>query len=762
MSESPHRPEETTLDLRLAEALDGYCRQVREGLDPDPQACLAAHPELEQDLAECLEGVAAMEGLRAAIQPPEAEAVPFQPRTVGDYELLREVGRGGMGVVYEARQLRLGRRVALKMIKAGDLAGPSERERFRAEAQAVACLQHPNIVQIYEVGELEGRPYLALEFVDGCGLDQLLAGTPLPAAQAAGLLETLARAVQYAHQQGVVHRDLKPANVLLAFSREPRASAGSALARSSRLNECVPKIADFGLAKRRDGVSAQTQSGAVMGTPPYMAPEQAAGRTKEVGPATDIYALGAILYEMLTGRPPFKAETPWDTLAQVTSQEPVPPSRLQPKVPRDLETITLKCLQKEAKNRYASAADLAEDLRRFQAGEPIRARPVGAAERFWRWCRRHPALAGFVGTAAALLIAVTAAAVAVARDRAARLRDEVLRSNRYAAQGVASTVLWHLHHLGTAALRTAEDPQLRRLLLRNDRRGLQHYFERLEARYADPARGHVQPGGGPSFESWHLLDRKGILVADSSLGRSKTNESVLGRSFRGRDYFRGALGRAGATGMASVYVSRVYRSMNDAHHKFAITVPVRAGRGRRSRLLGVVAATVTTASTLGSLRLNDERRTAVLVGRRDANPPGGGATARQTPEYLILLHPAYHRGEDAIRVPGERLRAVHRPRPGSAFQLPDPGREADAELALDPDYRDPLAAHDERYQGRWLAGFAPVGNTEFVIIVQQRYREVEDSDLVWGGAAVALEVVLIAAVGWFALGRVLHRKPRLG
>jgi hypothetical protein len=276
-----------------------------------------------------------------------------------------------MGVVYQARQTRLGRVVALKMILSGAHAGADDLARFRTEAEAIARLQHPHIVQIYEVGEHGGLPYFSLEFCPGGSLAQKLAGTPLPPREAAVLVETLARAMQAAHDKGVIHRDLKPANVLLA-------------------EDGTPKVTDFGLAKKLDE-AGRTASGAVMGTPSYMAPEQAGGRSKELGPACDVYALGALLYECLTGRPPFQAPTHLDTLLQVVSDDPVRVRALQPKVPRDLETICLKCLRKEPGKRYGSASALAEDLRRFLADEPIRARRVSWLERVWKSIRRRPA-----------------------------------------------------------------------------------------------------------------------------------------------------------------------------------------------------------------------------------------------------------------------------------------------------------------------------------------------------------------------------------
>jgi serine/threonine protein kinase len=327
--------------------------------------------------------------------PTTATAAPIAAALPG-YELLGDLGRGGMGVVYRARQTNLNRVVALKMILAGGHAAASELARFRTEAEAIGRLQHPNIVQVHEVGEHEGRPFFSLEFCGGGSLEKKLAGTPLPAREAAQLVEMLARAMQAAHDHRIIHRDLKPANVLLTA-------------------DGTPKIADFGLAKKLDE-AGQTQSGAVMGTPSYTAPEQAGGKTSDVGPAADIYALGAILYECLTGRPPFKAETALDTLRQVVSDEPVPPSQLHSKTPRDLETICLKCLQKEPRKRYATAAELADDLGRFLRGEPVRARPVGRVERATKWTRRNPAVATLMAAVTVSLISGTAVATYFAMD----------------------------------------------------------------------------------------------------------------------------------------------------------------------------------------------------------------------------------------------------------------------------------------------------------------------------------------------------------
>ncbi len=338
---------------------------------------------------------------------PALAGAPVETPGAAGYEILGELGRGGMGVVYKARQTKLKRLVALKMILGGTHAGGQELARFRSEAEAVARLQHPNIVQVYEVGERDGCPFFSLEYIDGGSLAGKLDGTPQQPRAAAKLVETLARAMQSAHQHGIIHRDLKPANVLLTA-------------------DGIPKITDFGLAKQLDTESSQTQSGAIMGTPSYMAPEQAEGRIKEIGTAADVYALGAILYELLGGRPPFKGATVVDTLEQVRSQEPVSPRRLQPGLARDLETICLKCLHKDPARRYASALDLADDLRRFLEDKPIVARPVGAADRAWRWCRRNPVLAGLVAACILALVGGTtvSAFFAVRANDSARRADD--------------------------------------------------------------------------------------------------------------------------------------------------------------------------------------------------------------------------------------------------------------------------------------------------------------------------------------------------
>jgi WD40 repeat protein/tetratricopeptide (TPR) repeat protein/tRNA A-37 threonylcarbamoyl transferase component Bud32 len=419
-------------DPLVSALMSRWHERYERGEDVSAAELCREHPELVDELAQRIRALRSMQRFIQREGPsttfgvpptadgrpdthtiPSADGAPRRPAPIlPGYDVIEELGRGGMGVVYKARHIKLNRVVALKMILAGGHAGPGERVRFLAEAESVAGLQHPNIVALLEFGEHQGLPFFTLEFAANGSLAHRLDGVPQPPREAARLVEQLARGVHYAHTHGVVHRDLKPANVLLA-------------------EDGTPKITDFGLARRGESGTGLTATGDVLGTPSYIAPEQAGGETKHAGPAADIYALGAILYECLTGRPPFRAATTVETLLQVLGQEPVTVRQLQPQTPVDLATICHKCLQKEPRKRYASALELAEDCAAFLEGKPIRARPVGALSRGWRWCRRNRALAG------ALAVGVVSLFLGLIFSLTFAFRAETARQSEEARKGEA-------------------------------------------------------------------------------------------------------------------------------------------------------------------------------------------------------------------------------------------------------------------------------------------------------------------------------------
>ena len=415
------------------------------GVEVSAESLCSRCPELLEELRTCL---AAMTGMDAVLHCPTLS--PVSPLTAEEplpatawpvipgYEIVEELGRGGMGIVFKARHLPLERTVALKTILAWGVIDEEQVRRFLQEAKAMARLQHPNIVQIYEIGQQGDNPFLAMEYVAGANLSTVLGGKPWPARKAAELVESLARAIHLAHEQGVLHRDLKPTNILLN-------------------TEGVPKICDFGLAKHLEDDLEHTRTDQLLGTPSYMAPEQVQHTAGSQSPAVDIHALGVVLYETLTGRPPYLADNPLDTLQLVLHQDPLPPRRLQPKIPRDLETVCLKCLAKAPQQRYASAAELADDLRRFLTYQRVHARPIGLRGRCQRWCRAHPSRAMLLAAASMALILTLGVTLTYNR----RLAQELARSDTVHRQ-LCSTQE-QLHHTLIRAVADHIDGDLRQL-----------------------------------------------------------------------------------------------------------------------------------------------------------------------------------------------------------------------------------------------------------------------------------------------------------
>ncbi|HET6880010.1 MAG TPA: serine/threonine protein kinase [Pirellulales bacterium] len=746
MNDDRRLDETISLDNRLATVLAEYLAAADEQSPPDRETWIDRHPDLAAELTEFFAAHDAVERLASplrqavtTVQLAAGESVTtlgyapavgkaVEPTTMfGDYEIIEEIARGGMGVVYKARQVSLNRLVAVKMILSGQLASADDVRRFRAEAEAAANLRHPNIVAIHDVGERGGQHFFSMEYVAGKSLSQMVREHPLSPEQAARYVKIVAEAIEYAHRQGILHRDLKPSNVLIDEADQPR-------------------ITDFGLAKRLGSDSAATMSGMVVGTPSYMSPEQALG-SPSIGPAADVYSLGATLYDLVSARPPFRADSPLETLRQVRDCEPASPRVLNPKVPRDLETICLKCLAKDAQQRYAGAADVAEELGRFLEGEPIRARPIGSFTRAARWARRHPLPAGVMATAAVLLLVVTAATLSVARQLERQLRREVLESNKYAARNVANTLRGQLSHWGDAVAEVAGDEDLISALESGAGvEELQQFITGRHAYYASPEGGLVKPGEPSLFTNWFILDRRGIARA-----RSPELAGFLDKDYGFRDYFQGALRSAAG----EVHVSHVYLSENDKLYKFALSSPIRRSNTDEPPL-GVLVATVATDSSFGLPYLHDEHRKAALVGPLDPprRPSAGDSPARRE---VILVHPAYTEpGKRAVTVDSILLRSVQAERRDARLYYPS-GDEA---VAADDTFFDPI------YGGRWLAAFAPVPDSEFVVIVEQRYDDAIQLPgglarqlVVWGGVAVTLGVVLLgASIGYAVRGTVRRRE----
>ncbi|MBN1207457.1 MAG: serine/threonine protein kinase [Myxococcaceae bacterium] len=683
-------------------------------MDTPPSSCPhcgAVHPpELGGLCPRRLLGI----GLEPPASWPEEpiHAEDGKPRRVGHYALVERIARGGMGVVYKARHVLLDRMVALKMIAEAELASDAEVQDMLVEARWIARLDHPNIVPLYEVGEHEGRHYFAMKLMKGRSLaDEMERFRGLPRT-AARLVATVAQAVHYAHQRGVLHRDLKPENLLLDASG-------------------VPHVADFGVAKALDKEAGGTQPDSVVGTLGYMAPEQALPRGQSLSVAADVYSLGGILYELLTGRLPFEAARPDAMLALMLEAEPVAPGEIDPGLPRELEAICLKCLEKEPARRYGSAAELADELERFLEGEPVEALPRGWPVRTWMWCRRHPLGAGLLATLLWSLLVVAVGAVSIARAQAAYLRREALGINAYTAKYVAEAVLRKLEQYSGSVGREAASLELMGALQARDRAALEAFCKGRFEYYDSPSGGLKPQRGRSPLDRLFILDTAGVAIARWPPPNPPQEQEFLGRKYEWRDYFIGARSLPKERQHAA-YISRAFVSEANKQYTFALAAPVYAADG--TTLLGVLAATVTSDSTLGSLEFNDPNganRTVTLVALKDRERED----LRSHDVYSVLGHRWMERGKQVSFDPeaaGQIKRAL-----SEVLRLgPEQLDRSSFESRVLEGYRDPLS----RAPGRWLAAVAPVDHTGFAVIVQTG----ED-------AALAVNAQLAHHIAWWSL-----------
>jgi serine/threonine-protein kinase len=681
--------EPADLDALIAD----FIQAAEQGQAPDPADWLARHPAHAPLLGEFLldlgrfatflglpspSGDATME-----FRPPGSDPVGVPAATdgerFGEYLLLAELGKGGMGTVYRARLAGTNLVVALKQVRPRGLDRAETVRRFREEVENAARLRHPNIVPIYYAGEHAGQPFYTMALVEGGSLDQCLGRFRKDPRGAATLLAKVARAVHHAHQRRVVHRDIKPANILLDEDGEPH-------------------VADFGLAARLDGAGAASDAGPPAGSLPWMAPEAVRG-DPGLTTAVDVWALGVILYELLTGERPFGGPQWGDVRQAILERDLTPPRTVSPDVPRDLDAICRRCLEKDPDRRYESASAVALELERWLRDEPVRARPAGRAERLARWCRRSPGMAGGVVFTASLLVAVTIGSIRLANDLEDEVAASVCANCEYDASQVAGNVLGRFDKLGKEVQQTAKTVAGDRSF--PGKKGAA--VAALQKLVLTP----VGSKGSQPFVNAFLLDQDGVIQLiwppDPDLVGNKN------LPFSGRDYFERA-GRAGA------HVSRAFESENDKLDKLAISVRFRPIDTDHD---WVLAATVTTDRSIDlGVVMHDDHHTAILVAPRDSDPPRPGA--KSGPEgYAILVHPAL-----PPRAPTKQFGTKH-PDPAQDNGLPELGPSPPGQarpFERNANYKDPFADRDTAYKGRWLYGSARVGNTELVVVVQQRYE----------------------------------------
>jgi len=666
-----------------------------------PQLCsrcgTVLSPELEGLCPGCL--------LDTALGPPS----PFPEDHFGDYALIQELAQGGMGVVYRARQNSLERLVALKMLTRGALASDAETRRIHDEAKIADSLKHPNIVPIYEVGVHEEIAYYTMPLMEGGSLAEQMPRFQGRFREAAQLLETVSRAVHHGHQRGILHRDLKPANVLLD-------AAG------------VPYVADFGLAKALDSEARVTQPGSVEGTLSYMALEQAEPGGVPLTVAADVYSLGVILYELLTGRLPFEADRFDALLARLREGRPLAPRAIQPRIPRSLEAICLKCLEKEPARRYGSAAELADDLRRFLDHVPVLAMPAGPLERSWRWCLRHPLGTGLLATLIWALAVAAVGTVQTVREQGEELRHGALETNVFAAPLIAYGVLQNLEKQGSIVEAMGADPRLADALEAGDEKALESFCKEMLERY-DPGRG--EPGAtsqGAPFERVFVEDTSGLTRARWP-GPGASEQDFLHKNYAFRDYHQAAR-RQVPTKSRTAYFSRAL--VSEAHNRltFVISVPVYSKDGTWR---GVLAASVTSNSMLGSLPLNEpgaSNHTLTLVSLMDRNRGEGLPPSHR---YAVFIH-GRHKPERVHFLEEKFGKQIEQALLKSQPPEPAPPHPPSFRGGELRGYRDPMSEEP------MLAAFAPVGKTHFVVIMQTREQ-----------AALAANALLANRITWWSL-----------
>jgi serine/threonine-protein kinase len=666
--------------------------------------------------------------LDAVLGPPPS----FPEDHFGDYELVQELAQGGTGVVYLARQNSLERLVALKMLTGGALASDAEMRRIHDEAKLVASLKHPNIVPIHEVGVHEEIAYFTMPLMEGGSLAQQMQRFHGRFREAAQLLETLSRAVHHGHQRGILHRDLKPANVLL--------DGGG-----------VPYVADFGLARALDTEARVTQTGSVEGTLSYMPLEQAQPGGLPLTVAVDVYSLGVILYELLTGRLPFEAESVDALLARMSEGRPLAPRALQPRIPRSLEAICLKCLEQEPARRYGSAAELAEELKRFLENKPVLAMPVGPLERSWMWCLRQPLGAGLLAILLWALSVATVGTYRLVRAQEEMLRKQALLTNVFAAPRIAQGMLHNLEALGHDVTAMAKDPGLVKALEARQEDDLRAF---CAARHREATHRSATSDRGAPFERVFILDSLGDMLA-LSLAPELPGKKIVGENFSFRDYYKGAECHAQAK-ESKAYISRVFVSESHNRVTFALSVPV---FNERREWLGVLVATVASDSTLGPLPFNEpgvSHQAVTLVSLLDRNR---NDEPTPTEEYAVFIHYAPGRPGEKKFLDGNLGKQIQQAL--SESPPPEPGQPPFFDGRTFRDYRDPVSHEPE------LAAFAPVGDTSFVVIVQTREQEalaattlLADHIASWW-SLLAFGTGLVWLIFWRARSRPLDQRASL-